>query len=840
MVGIQGKNRVIVRSLLCLLMLLTVFGSMVFAQGKRYKSSSAWSFGVHGDTQWTVDGNLADNPNYVSAALAKAIGQKLADNGVKFVIQVGDLTDRAGAAALKTRADVAAESYFSKGIGFFPLRGNHETYGYLYGNDPNYDLNVPDFKTNFPQTQGQGSNLFGATNFSAPIVNDTTGNPILDGAGNPVLKGLSYAFDYGTSGNNARFVIVDTEQTAVKHQGAPNNPASCVAAITGYGAAPAGSSCGQGYFYILSGLGNYDTGFTIFQAQQNLKGYTTDYNPDGSTGSAHATTITAGTWFRIDSSKRPSTNFYGWDIPNPTQTYNGAPFDINDPPTLAANRTLEKNSSANSEYFPGKQQAWISDRLNKATRGTTHAFVFSHRPVLNENHTDSLFGADSIGTPADQNAFYASLYNNDAKFMISGHDHLYNRAIDKSPDGLSKVMQIISQGISTKFYTPTQLDSFGKDGTAPNQTWAKLRETQLAQEILNFGYYVYSIDGPRVTVDYYSDAVGNFKDGDYYPNGNPDATPPVPGTLKVPNFNFVKKDTWGYSFNGKEFLVPQGGSYVGQDSFGTTTAKILVGTNADTAKDLTPSATNDNGTPNDPSDDYVSGPRPFYKQLNTGWTAKPATIANMKSDILSLWGMHNANTERTDTYVLSISFDGITSDQYLKGGGRIAIATVDATNKWVNAVNLNYGGTKTFVRGPYASNYTLGTYGVDFATKTAWAVLNYNADFAVVNDNADSNVVSIPFDITKDMYLQGGGIAVNALDVNNNWVNATNLNFTGTKNFILGPYVKYYPVGTYGIDYANKTAWAVLDYNVTDFSTTYMVKDNSAAENVVRKYWRVK
>ena len=55
--------------------------------------------------------------------------------------------------------------------------------------------------------------------------------------------------------------------------------------------------------------------------------------------------------------------------------------------------------------------------------------------------------------------------------MISGHDHLYNRALDKSPDGKSQVMQIITQGASTKFYSPTRLDDFGKDGVAPNQTW---------------------------------------------------------------------------------------------------------------------------------------------------------------------------------------------------------------------------------------------------------------------------------------------------------------------------------------------------------------------------------
>ena len=33
--------------------------------------------------------------------------------------------------------------------------------------------------------------------------------------------------------------------------------------------------------------------------------------------------------------------------------------------------------------------------------------------------------------------------------------------------------------------------------------------------------------------------------------------------------------------------------------------------------------------------------------------------------------------------------------------------------------------------GPWKPGYDLGTYGVDPGTKTAWAVLDYNADFAV-------------------------------------------------------------------------------------------------------------
>ncbi len=54
--------------------------------------------------------------------------------------------------------------------------------------------------------------------------------------------------------------------------------------------------------------------------------------------------------------------------------------------------------------------------------------------------------------------------------------------------------------------------------------------------------------------------------------------------------------------------------------------------------------------------------------------------------------------------------------------------------KWINAVDANFGGTKRFVLGPWRPQYTLGTYGVDLSTRTAWAVVNHTGDFAVAED----------------------------------------------------------------------------------------------------------
>ena len=63
--------------------------------------------------------------------------------------------------------------------------------------------------------------------------------------------------------------------------------------------------------------------------------------------------------------------------------------------------------------------------------------------------------------------------------------------------------------------------------------------------------------------------------------------------------------------------------------------------------------------------------------------------------------------------------------------GKFGLATTTANGTWVNAVDMNYGGTRKFVYGPWSSEYKLGTYGVDPSTNTAWAVINYNSDFAV-------------------------------------------------------------------------------------------------------------
>ncbi len=496
---------------------------------------------------------------------------------MKFVIQVGDLTESGNDADIAVRA-AAAQPLIDAGIGFFPMRGNHETYA-----NPANNYGITQFRISFPQTQ---NGTFTKSNSNTFKLGSNFNSPTLAGSYPDDLKGMSYSFDYGTAGNNARFVIID----------------------------------------------DWATNNKIF----NAAGYP-----------------------------------YGYSIAD--------------------------------------QQGWISDRLNRVIRGTGHAFVFSHQNLMGENHQDSIFNGYTNANPDMQNAFFASLQLNGVMEYISGHDHIHQRSIIASPNGAFKVQELICASNSSKFYTPKALDQ-------TNWFGQKRAETSLSQERYTVGFYIYTIDGPCVTVDYYSDDHGNWQSDGSYPNG-----PGLSDTGITPTFNFVKKETWGYSLNGHEFLVAQGEAYkTVVDSFETTIAQILGGTNGSTSQDY--------------------NFRPLTKAVNTGWTNvatwrseffsrwfKKPTF-DFASDILTLWGMADLGSDQTDVYTLSMTYEGIS----FFGKGDFGIATKDDMGKWVNAVDMNIGSSiKKFVVGSWKAEYGLGTYGVDPKTNTAWAVIDYNGDFAV-------------------------------------------------------------------------------------------------------------
>ena len=140
--------------------------------------ASSWSFGLMSDTQWVTSTDLANNPGTVPVSIISQVNQQFINAGVKFVIEDGDLVDTYSGPNETVRAN-AAQSLYSAGIGFFPLRGNHDS-----PNNGTASLNY--VQSLYPQMTGAG-NAFGATNF---VVNAATG---------------SYAFDFG----NTRFVMLD-------------------------------------------------------------------------------------------------------------------------------------------------------------------------------------------------------------------------------------------------------------------------------------------------------------------------------------------------------------------------------------------------------------------------------------------------------------------------------------------------------------------------------------------------------------------------------------------------------------------------------------------------------
>ena len=62
-------------------------------------------------------------------------------------------------------------------------------------------------------------------------------------------------------------------------------------------------------------------------------------------------------------------------------------------------------------------------------------------------------------------------------------------------------------------------------------------------------------------------------------------------------------------------------------------------------------------------------------------------------------------------------------------------------NAWKNAIaaNSDGGASSRFVQGAYnaATDFTLGTYGVDTVNNVAWAVIDHNSIFGVANNELE-------------------------------------------------------------------------------------------------------
>ena len=70
-------------------------------------SAKSWKFGVMGDTQWTTTDPAGTNPYTVPVSIIDQVDQQFINADVKFVIQVGDLTDDGNDVSEVTRAAAA-------------------------------------------------------------------------------------------------------------------------------------------------------------------------------------------------------------------------------------------------------------------------------------------------------------------------------------------------------------------------------------------------------------------------------------------------------------------------------------------------------------------------------------------------------------------------------------------------------------------------------------------------------------------------------------------------------------------------------------------------------------
>jgi hypothetical protein len=414
---------------------------------------------------------------------------------------------------------------------------------------------------------------------------------------------------------------------------------------------------------------------------------------------------------KISALPAPPTGFAGLDY---AFDYGNARFVLLDqftPKTGASHANLD-----------AAQVDWMNQQLAGRPAGT-HAFVFGHKGIITENHVDTLFGSSPASTPSLQNAFIQDLQANGVRYYMGGHDHMHNRAIVKTVDGASQVEDITLASDSSKFYIPYGSAGYDKrsvdpitkavttSGTLatsdPTQTNDNIydvqvaggtaRETEIAQDLDKIGYYVYTVRGPKVRVDYYAATVNpTLSDGEYLLSTTPALT-------------FAKRESYGYSLNGKEFQVPQGKPYTSVvDSFEGTDAAIIAGTNTSKATD--------------------AAGRALTKTVDTSWT-KDGRCDDVSSSILTLSGLADLGAANTDTYVLSMSYGaGKGRGEYGSPGTLVAR---DERGRWVNAVAGDGGGKAKFVLGPYKSGYGLGTWGVDVRSRTAWAVVNHEGDFAV-------------------------------------------------------------------------------------------------------------
>lgn len=174
--------------------------------------AAPWRFGILADTQWRVADD-GQSPNTVPAGILKQVHAEFLRHEVKFVVALGDTADRSSKANLDARARYA-QALYNAGIGFYPLRGNHDAgWGGAEGSGPEFQFLYPQTRDGVnnatpslpedlgvegsmaPDPKTKSETFLVGTNFCSPQMT----------FGSVSMAGLTYSFDF----EDARLVLLD-------------------------------------------------------------------------------------------------------------------------------------------------------------------------------------------------------------------------------------------------------------------------------------------------------------------------------------------------------------------------------------------------------------------------------------------------------------------------------------------------------------------------------------------------------------------------------------------------------------------------------------------------------
>lgn len=160
-------------------------------------------------------------------------------------------------------------------------------------------------------------------------------------------------------------------------------------------------------------------------------------------------------------------------------------------------------------------QAWLNAQL--ASNTLPHVFAFGHEPAFR-------VGINCLSeNPTNRNTFWNSLANAGGRMYITGHSHVYGRALASVSNGLSFRHIIIGTSGGPLDSWDGHYDEGGVTGATLQVNGVLLRGEAAHAATNIYGYLLVTVDGDRVTTRY--KATTNYAD---------------------PNPTWAVADTWTY------------------------------------------------------------------------------------------------------------------------------------------------------------------------------------------------------------------------------------------------------------------------------------------------------